>query len=49
MEIKIALDTNLLTDLFRRDASLATLLGKETVAILFATRETTEQYERLSV
>ena len=49
MEIKIALDTNRLTDLFRRDASLATQSGRKTVAILFATRETTEQNELLFV
>lgn len=86
MEMRIALDTNRLSDLFRGDADLAKLLGRcdevcvpfvvlaeikagfhggsrqtkneallanllarETVTILFATRETTEHYARLFV
>src|SRR5664279_112331 len=86
MEMRIALDTNRLTDLFRGDAALAEFLGtcdevwipfvvlaemkaglyggsrqprneallghflaRETVAILFVSRETTEQYARLFV
>jgi len=84
--MRIALDTNRLTDLFRGDVELAgllgscdevwipfvvlaemkagfyggtrqtgnealltSLLGRETVGVLFATRETTEQYARLFV
>ena len=84
--MRIALDTNRLTDLFQGDAALAAFLGtcdevwipfvvlaemkagfygstrqtqnealrahllaRETVAILFASRETTEQYARLFV
>jgi predicted nucleic acid-binding protein len=86
MEMKIALDTNRLTDLFQGDVALATflgtcdevripfvvlaemkagfyggtrqrhneallanLLGRETVTILFASRETIEHYARLFV
>ncbi len=82
--MRVALDTNRLTDLFKGDASLATFLGscdevwipfvvlgemkagfyggarqtqneallanlmaRQTVAILLASRETTEQYARL--
>ena len=84
--MRVALDTNRLTDLFRGDARLATFLGgcdeiwvpvvvlgeikagfvggtrqaeneallarflnRETVAIVYANRETTEQYARLFV
>lgn len=86
MEVRVALDTNRLTDLFQGDsrlvtllsacdeiwipfvvlaamkagfhggtrrthneALLANLLGRKTVGILYAGRETTEQYARLFV
>lgn len=86
MELRVALDTNRLTDLFQGDAALAAFLGtcdevwipfvvlaemkagfyggtrqahneallanllaRETVAILFAGRETTEHYARIFV
>jgi len=57
MEIRVALDTNRLTDLLKGDAVLAELLGtllqkllaKTTVGVLLPGRETAEHYARLFV